>query len=87
MNSFIKWMDEQPKLVKALLCIPFIAIIWVIYRIVLSLNAKDWLGVILGVLLVFVGIPFLWLIDLICILVQEKVLWYTIGRGKFGTIR
>lgn len=58
MNSFIKWMDEQPKLVKALLCIPFVAIIWVIYRIVLSLNAKDWLGVILGVLLVFVGIPF-----------------------------
>ena len=76
MNSFIKWMDEQPKLVKALLCIPFIAIIWVIYRIVLSLNAKDWLGVILGVLLVFVGIPFLWLIDLICILVQEKFLWF-----------
>lgn len=76
MNSFIKWMDDQPKLVKALLCIPFIAIIWVIYRIVLSLNAKDWLGVILGVLLVFVGIPFLWLIDLICILVQEKVLWF-----------
>ena len=59
MISFIKWMDEQPKLVKALLCIPFIAIIWVIYRIVLSLNAKDWLGVILGVFLVCVGYNFL----------------------------
>ena len=61
MDSFIKWMDSQPQLVKALFCIPFVAIIWVIYRIVLSANAKDWLGVILGVLLVFVGIPFLWL--------------------------
>lgn len=74
--EFVKWMDGQSKLIKALLCIPVVAVFWVVYRVVKSVAAKDWLGTILAVLLIVVGLPWLWLVDLICILVQDKVLWF-----------
>ncbi len=80
MEKFINWMDSQTPLIKALFCIPFVAIIWVVYRIFKSYFAKDWLGLVLGVLLIFVGIPFLWLIDLIFIFYKGKVLWFDYSK-------
>ena len=41
MNEFIRAMDGLPKLVKILLAIPCLDIIWVIYRLVKSINAND----------------------------------------------
>ncbi len=74
--KFLHWMDSQKKWIKILFCIPFVDIIWVIYRLVLSAKNKDWLSVVICVLLIFVGIPWLWLLDLLFICVQEKVLWF-----------
>lgn len=75
MSSFIKSMDGLPKIVKFLLALPCLDIIWVIYRICRSLAKKDMVGVVLGVILIIVGIPFLWLIDMITIVVANKVYW------------
>ncbi len=74
--KFIDWMDKQTKLLKVVFCIPVVSIIWVVYRLVLSAIHKDWLGLVICILLIFVGIPWLWLLDLLFILVEEKILWF-----------
>ena len=75
MDSLIKAIDNLPKIIKLILCIPAIAIVWMIYRVCLSLQKKNMIGVIIAVVLIFVGIPFMWLIDLLCILFKGKIWW------------
>lgn len=73
----VKWLDGQSKAVKIIFAIPFISIVWVIYRIIKSSDEKNTLGVVLGILLIFVTIiPILWLVDMITILLKDKVLWF-----------
>ena len=75
MKSFIVAMEKLPLLVKVILALPMLDIVWVVYRIVRSVDKQNVLGIVLGVLLVVVGIPFLWLIDIITILVSGNVWW------------
>ncbi len=75
MNELIKGMDNLPKLVKVILALPALDIIWVIYRICRSISKNNLVGIVLGVLLLFVGIPFLWLVDIITLVASDKVLW------------
>lgn len=75
MRSLINAIDNLPLIVKLILCIPAIAIVWVIYRLCRSLEKQNWGGVILAAVLIFVGIPFMWLIDLICILLKGSIWW------------
>lgn len=76
LNELIKSFDNLPKIVKLILAIPALDIIWVIYRIVKSVRDNNMLGIILGVVLLFVGFPFLWLIDIICIIMKDTVWWF-----------
>lgn len=75
MKSLIKAMDNLPLLIKLILCIPAVAIVWMIYRVCRSLDKNNLVGVVLAIVLIFVGIPFMWLIDLLCILVKGNVWW------------
>lgn len=75
MKSIIKTIDNLPKLIKLILAIPALDIIWTLYRICRSLDKNNMVGVILGIVLLFVGIPFMWLIDILCILFKDKVWW------------
>ncbi len=75
MSQFVSAMDKMPKLVKVLLALPALDIVWVIYRICRSISKNNMLGIVLGVVLLIVGIPFLWLIDIITIVATDKVLW------------
>lgn len=72
----VAWMDKQSKLVKVILALPVIDIVWVVYRILKSAGQKDTLGVVLGIILIIVGLPFLWLIDIITIVLNNEVLWF-----------
>ena len=76
MKALVKWFDDAPKFLKFILALPFLDIVWVIYRIGKSLAKKDTLGVVLGVILLIVGIPFLWLIDMVTIILNDKVIWF-----------
>ncbi len=76
LNELIKSFDNLPKIVKLILAIPALDIIWVIYRIIKSVNDNNTLGIVLGVVLLFVGVPFLWLIDIICIILKDTVWWF-----------
>ncbi len=75
MKALIDAMAGLPKLVKLILCIPALDIIWVIYRLCRSLEKKNVVGIVLAIVLLIVGIPFVWLIDLICVLIKGEVWW------------
>ncbi len=75
MQQFVSAMDKLPKLVKVILAIPFLDIIWVIYRLCRSIAKNSIVGIVLAVVLIIIGIPFLWLIDMITLAVTDKVLW------------
>lgn len=74
--KFVQWMDNNPKLLKVILALPFLEIVWVIYRLVKSLAKKDMLGVVVAVLLLVFGWAFLWLVDIITIVLWDKVIWF-----------
>ena len=75
MKNFIKAMDDLPFIVKIILAIPALDIIWNIYRLCRSIVKGNLVGIILSVLLLTVGLAFMWLIDIICILLNNKVWW------------
>ena len=75
MKNFIESMEKLPVLVKILLALPMLDIIWVIYRIVRSADKQSTFGILLGVIAIIIGIPFLWLIDIITIIVRGNVWW------------
>lgn len=74
--GFVKWMDNLPKWAKVLFALPALDIVWVVYRLVLSITKKNTLGTVLAILLLVLGLPFLWLVDIITIIVSDKVLWF-----------
>ena len=53
MDSLIKAIDNLPKIVKLIFCIPAIAIIWMIYRLCRSLAKKNIVGIVLAIVLLF----------------------------------
>ena len=67
--------DNLPKWAKIILALPFLDIVWVVYRLLRSVEKQNVLGVVLAVLLIFIGIPFLWLVDIITIILQDRVYW------------
>ena len=71
MKELITAIDNLPLLVKVILAIPALDIVWAIYRIVCALEAKDTTALIIAILLLFV--PFMWLIDIICIVLTGNV--------------
>lgn len=77
MNEFIRAMDGLPKLVKILLAIPCLDIICVIYRLVKSINANDMIFLIVAVLLIVIGLPWLWLVDIITLIITDNVIWFS----------
>lgn len=76
MKSYVNWMDNNSKLVKVLLALPIINILWWVYRLFKSIDEGNVLGIVLAILLLIIGIPFLWIIDLITLIVMDKVLWF-----------
>ena len=57
--------------------IPCLDIIWVIYRLVKSINANDMIFLIVAVLLIVIGLPWLWLVDIITLIITDNVIWFS----------
>lgn len=75
MNDLIKTFDDLPLIVKVILCIPMLDIVWSIYKICRSVSKNNVLGIILGILTIFPGAFFIWIIDLVTVLLNGKVWW------------
>ncbi len=75
MNAFVKWMDNLGLVWKIILALPVLDIVWVIYRLMRSIDKGSVLGIVLAIILIVIGLPFLWLIDMITILLTRHVIW------------
>lgn len=71
----VNTFDSLPKWLKIVLALPFLDIVWVVYRLFKSIAKNNTLGIVLAILLIIIGIPFLWLVDIITLAIQDKVLW------------
>ena len=75
MKDIIKTMDNLPWIAKLILCIPALDIVWNIYRLLKSVDAQNTVAIVISILLIFVGLPFMWAIDLICVILNKKIWW------------
>jgi len=75
MKDLIKSIDSLPLIVKIILTLPALDIVWWVYRICRSMSKNNTIGVVIAIILLCVGVPFMWLVDLICILVKGSVFW------------
>lgn len=75
MKSFIKFMNDLPWIAKLILCLPALDIVWNITRLIRSLDKNNVVGIVLALVLLVVGVPFVWLIDLLCVIVNKDIWW------------
>lgn len=75
MKGLIKAFDGLPKIVKFILALPVLDIVWAVYRLCRSLSKNNVLGIVLAIIMLFVCPALFWLVDMITILVANKVLW------------
>ena len=76
MRDFIKWMEEQPRLIRIILCIFVLDISWAVYRIGRAVVNKNWLHMVLGIIWVFVGGSIAWILDLIWMILFDHIFWF-----------
>ncbi len=76
MKTLIDSIDALPQIMKLVLALPGVDIVWWIYRICKSLNKNNLGGVIVAVLVLIIGVPFMWLIDIITVLMKNTVWWF-----------
>ncbi len=75
MKDIVKNFDNLPLLIKLILALPALDIVWNIIRVCRSLAKNNTVNAIIAVILIIVGIPFMWLVDIICILFSGKIWW------------
>lgn len=75
MNEYIKFMDDLPMIAKILFALPFLDILWNVYRLLKSIRDENTLGIVLAVILLLFS-TIVWLVDLITLAVYGKVLWF-----------
>ncbi len=73
MKNFLKEMDNLPKLLKLILCLPALDIIWAVYRIIKGVTKESLVQLIIGILWIVPGAAFLWLVDMICLIFADKL--------------
>lgn len=71
MKELIKAFDDLPLIVKVILCIPCLDIVWSVYKICKSADKSN----VLGILTIIPGAFFIWIIDIITVLVNGNVWW------------
>ncbi len=75
MKDLVKAFDKLPKLVKIILALPILDIVWAIYRLCKSISKGNVLGIVLGIILLVVCPTIFWIVDIITIILVDKVLW------------
>ena len=82
MNEFIKQVNELPLILKIILCIPVLDIFYCVCRVVNGAAKNDVLWIVLGVLAVIPGAFFMWILDLIWVLLKGHA--FMLGRTYLG---
>lgn len=75
MKDIIKTVEGLPLIVKLILALPCLDVVWAVVRVIRSLAKNNLVGTIIAILLIVVGLPFVWLFDIICILLKGNIWW------------
>ena len=75
MENLIKSIDNLPMLIKLIFALPALDVIWVVYRLMRSLVKKNVIGLVIAIAAIIIGLPWLWIIDILCLIFMGKVWW------------
>ena len=75
MKSLVKAFDSLPKWAKVILALPVLDIVWAIYRLCRSISKGNALGIVLAVLMLIFCPVIFWLVDIITLILIDRVLW------------
>ena len=75
MKGIIKGFDNLPLIVKIIFALPVLDILWAIYRLCRSLDKNNTLGIVLAIVMLLLCPAIFWLVDIITLVVSEKVIW------------
>ncbi len=72
MQDLIKKVNDLPLIVKLLLCIPVVEIFYSVCRVInqLTKGSINILYLVLAILTIFPGAAFMWVVDLVCVLLN-----------------
>ncbi len=77
MKAYLKFIDDLPWVVQLILALPGIdSIAWGLYRLFKGLEKNDVLLIIFGIIWIVAGWAVLWILDIISLLVNKKVIWF-----------
>ncbi len=82
MKELIDQVNGLPLIVKIILCIPCIEIFYGVCRIIQGINKNDVLWLVLGILTIIPGAFFMWIIDVIWVLLYGHAI--LLGDKMFG---
>ena len=73
--EFIKAFDNLPKIAKIIFALPFLNIIWAIYRIVKGACTENSTMLIVGIIWIVFGCTITWVLDLVFLLMDKQPLF------------
>lgn len=76
MKELTKSMEKLPLIVKLILCIPFLDIVWSVWKLLKGIISGDVLKIILGILTIIPGALIMWLLDIIWMLIYKRPFWF-----------
>ncbi|MCR5514732.1 MAG: hypothetical protein K6F36_04800 [Bacilli bacterium] len=76
MKELTKSMEKLPLIVKLILCIPFLDIVWSVWKLLKGIISGDVLKIILGILTIIPGAAIMWLPDIIWMLIYKRPFWF-----------
>lgn len=71
-NGFIAWVDKLPWIVKLILCIPFLDVVWSVYRIIKHAVKFNLIRLIISIIMVIGSFSIGWILDLIWVILFNK---------------
>jgi hypothetical protein len=77
MKDLVKFFDGLRWIVKLIFALPALdGILWGIYRIAKGLSTNNTMLVLIGILWIVLGFAILWIIDIVSILLNKKLVWF-----------
>ncbi|MBQ8163608.1 MAG: hypothetical protein IJZ93_04505 [Clostridia bacterium] len=73
--AFVKAIDNLPPIVKILLALPFLDIIWAIYRIIKGATTQNWVTMVAGILWIVFGCFITWILDIVFLILGKQPLF------------
>ena len=76
MQKFCDTLDSFPLWLKIIIAIPFLDIVWAVYRIFKSIMVKNWFGVVIAGICVFLGLFPVAIFDIIYLAIKKDKVWW-----------